>query len=311
MITEKQREERQKYLGSSDIAALFIDKESGKSFDLFKNATDVWTQKVYDLKKADESKAMSRGNRYESALIKYAEQELGLSIETDPGKMRFICEEHPIFAANLDGFTIEKNPVIVEVKTTSLGGEWDEPDSDHIPPRVIFQVHLQMLCTGWNKAHVVVLLGRYDRLCEEMYVVERDERIINAIIERGTQFWNDYVLTKTPPPDSEPGGISLFKRIARVPEKYAEMDTDIIAKWDELRLERLSHEKLEKAALAEVLKNLGDAEAAKTNDGREFTYFTQSRTGLDNRKLRAEYPDAFNNCQKTSTFPVPKIRKVK
>ncbi len=69
-----------------------------------------------------------------------------------------------------------------------------------------------MLCTGWERAYIAVLLGKWG-LTEEMYVVERNEQIINAIIERGEQFWNDNVLLKIAPEDSEPGNIELFKRI--------------------------------------------------------------------------------------------------
>lgn len=312
MITDEQRRQRKNHLGGSDIAALFVDSNS-KSLNPFQTATDVWTSKVFELKETKETDAMKRGNRYESVLIEYAEEELGVSIETNSKKLRFLCEDHPIFAANVDGFTIPKNgelSEIVEAKTTGLTGEWGEPGTADVPFRVNLQCQHQMLCSGMKKAHIVVLMGKWG-LTEEMYVVERHEDIIKAIIDRGEQFWNDHVLTKTPPPDSEPGNINLFKKIERVPNKYADMDSALIVKWEELRQERLAAEKFEKAALANVLLNLGDAEAVNIDAEREFTYFTQQRKRLDGKRVKEKYPDVYEQCLKVSTFPVAKIRKVK
>ncbi|HDY87804.1 MAG TPA: hypothetical protein ENH82_06755 [bacterium] len=314
-ITNKQKEERKRFLGSSDISALFTDDE-GKSLDPFKTAVDVWASKVYDKEEKGngDTKPKSRGRRYESALIEFAKEELGGIIVTHPDEVRFICEEHPIFACNLDGILVHNSNgddnEIVEAKTTGLTGEWGEPGTDDVPFRVNLQVHQQMLCTGWNIAHIAVLLGRWG-LTEEMYVIERNEDIINAIIERGEQFWNDYVLTKKPPADSELGRIDSFKYIKRVPEKYADMDMKLIIDWELNKQERLDAEKREKAAFVELLTQLGDAEGVHLNDGREFTYFKQTSNRVDTKRFKAEYPDIYNIVLKESSHRVARIRKVK
>lgn len=310
-ITEQQRKERRNFLGSSDIACLFVDDE-GKSLDPFKNSLDLYNEKVFELEDAPETKAMSRGNRYESALIEYAAEELDCRIETDC--LRFICKEHPIFACNLDGYTIPKKGKdyeIIEAKTTSLSGEWGMPGSDDIPLRVILQVQHQMLCTGFQKAHVIVLMGKFS-LVEEMYVVERNETIIKSIIERGEQFWNDHILLKIPPEDSEPGNLQIFKRIRRVPDKYADVDPKYIDKWDNARNDRLNAEKLEKKLFADLLGKLGDAEGAKFDSESEFTYFKKKgKDNLDLKKFRADYPEVYAHVATESHHRVPRIRKIK
>lgn len=316
-ITDEQRKERKNHLGSSDIAALFTDDED-KSLDPFQNATDVYTSKVFDLEPDKETKAMSRGNRYEKPLIAYAEEELGWGIVTDPKKLRFVCKEHPIFACNLDGFIEGIDdisppvlPQIIEAKTTGLSGEWGEPGTDDVPLRVILQVQHQMLCTGWQKAHIVVLMGKFT-LAEEMYVVERNESIINSIIERGEQFWNDHVIPKIPPEETESGNIQIFKRIRRVPNKYAELKPELISRWEEAKQNCLELERVKEAMFAEILKALGDAEGVLLNDGREFVYFKQRTADkIDRKKLKAEFPDIYNQVATENTARVPRIRKIK
>jgi len=316
MITEQQRQERRKYLGSSDIASLFVDEE-GKSLNPFATSADVWASKVFELEPEKESVAMARGNRYEAALIEFASQELGVYIETDPEKLRFIDTEHldlngiPIFECNLDGYTdiLKGIPEIVEAKTTGLTGEWGEPGTDDVPLRVNLQVQHQMLCTGFSKAHIVVLLGKWG-LTEEMYLVERNEDIIQAIITRGTQFWNDYVLTKTPPPETEAGHVETFKRIVRVPEKFAEVDSGIVFKWETWRQARLDAEKQEKEAFAKLLTFMGDAEGAYLNDGRMLTYFKQKGADVINRqKLLTEYPDVYHAVAQENRYRVARLKK--
>jgi len=310
MITKEQLKERKLHIGASDISALFTD-EDGCSLNPFATAKDIWASKVFELKPL-EGDALKRGNRYESGLIEYAEEYLGIAIDTDPDHMNFVCKEHPVFACNTDGLGYEKlKLIIVECKTTGLSDEWGEPGTDDVPLRVNLQVQQQMLCTGLDKAYIAVLIGKWG-LTEEMYVVERNEEIIKAIINRGEQFWNDYVLTKTPPPIAEPGKIDTFKRIIRVPEKYAEdIDNTLIVNWEQSKKELSEMIKKVDASFLEILQHLGDAEGINLNDGRELTYFEQSRKGIDKKMLAKEYPDAFDAVSTTSSYRVARIRKVK
>lgn len=310
MITEKQHAERQRYLGASDIAALFTD-ESGKSLDPHKTAIDVWITKVYELE-YDHSpgESIKSGVRWEPYILDWAAQEIGLPIVTDAERLRFICTEHPIFASNLDGF-IEINvdiPQIVEAKKSRVGGEWGEPGTDEVPYRVLLQTHTQMLCTGWNFAWVAAMIWGDERL----YKVWRNERIIEAIVKRGEQWWNDYVVTKTPPPDSEPGDLRLFKRIVREPETVADVPAELIETWDIRRQERLIKDKEEISALADVLKYLGDAEGANLPDGRTFTYYkTKGADIIDVKLLRTKYPNVYSEVARENLYRKPSLKKVK
>jgi len=255
---------------------------------------------------------MRHGNLYEDVLIQFAAGELQCLIEQEPERMNYICKDHPIFACNLDGKTVPadgSDVCIVEAKTTALAGEWGVPGTDDVPLRVNLQVHQQMLCSGFNKAFVVVLLGGF-RLHEEIYVVERNDKIIQAIIDRGEQFWNDHVLTGIPPEQNEPGDVSVFKRIVRVPEKMADVSDEDVLAWEYAKTDLIRAKKKVKGLFAEVLKQLGDAEGAALLDGRTFTYFEQNGADkIDRKALKQNYPETYAAVTTPNQFRVPRIKK--
>ncbi len=311
MITEAQRKARKNHIGSSDTACLFNDAD-GNSLDPFKTALDLWCEKHFDVEPLDGTEAMARGNRYEAALIDFARDELGCWIETDPKKMNFVCKDHPIFACNLDGKTVHKlfyDSSIIEAKTTSMAAEYGEPGTDGVPLRVNLQCQQQMLCTGFDKAYVVALLGGF-RLHEEIFVIERSEKIIAAIITAGEDFWNNHVLTGIPPAHTEPGNIEVFKRIIRQPETFAEVPPHAFIEWEESKRQANLYKKLAETNLANILKHLGDAEGAHMDDGRTFTYFSQKGADkLDLKTLEQTYPEVYAAIATPSRHRVARIKK--
>jgi predicted phage-related endonuclease len=312
LITKEQKEERRRFIGSSDITALFTHPETGQSLDPFKTAADVVASKIYDFEPEKEnSENIKSGIRWEPYIIAWAGEQLGVSIETNPDKLRFIDKEHldnngdPVFACNLDGFFFDKKYIIVEAKKTRWWKEWGSQDTDDIPMRVILQCHHQMLCTGWDEAVVAAMIQGDEKL----FKVYRDEEIINRIIEQGLHYWHNYILPKVMPEETLPGNIEMFKRIVRQPEKLAEVDNNLILKWEAMKQARLEMEKAEEKAFGEVLVKLGDAEGVNLTDGRQFTYFKQTRSSIDSKKLKAEYPDVYSACQKENSYRVARITK--
>ncbi len=307
MITETQRTERRRFIGSSDIAALFTGPD-GKSLDPFKTAADVWATKVFDFDESTASPSMKTGIRWEPYIIGWAAEQLGVEVETDPDRLRFVCELHPLFASNLDGYAvINGEHVIIEAKKTRMAAEWGEPGTDQIPYRVILQVHVQMLCTGWDHAYVAAMIQGEECL----YEVTRDERIIAAIIRRGEEFWNENVYPKVPPADCEPADLDILKRIRRIPETYADIDTELVTAWETAKANRLEAEKAETTAFAEVLMAVGDAEGVMLPDGREFTYFKQRGADkVDMKRLKTEWPDVYAAISKPNEYRVARIRTV-
>jgi predicted phage-related endonuclease len=167
-----------------------------------------------------------------------------------------------------------------------------------------------MLCHNLKRVHVVVLMGK-NGLKRELYKVERNEAIIQAIIQKGEDFWNKYVVSKTPPPEDAfgLGSLDIIRRVQRVPQTWAEVPDELIDAWDNARVARLAAEKVEKEALSRILTPLGDAEGVQLRDGRVLTYYSTVKSILDQKKLKAECPEIYESMLKESISRTPRIQK--
>ena len=307
MLTTKQREMRKKHIGASEVAALF-------GLNPFKTGADIWLSKCFETEKTDvQSNAIEMGNEFEAPLLAWAAKELNVKVSGDPESLFAVCAEHPIFSATLDERIVGLSEAI-EAKTTSMSDEYGEPGTDQVPDRVNLQCQTQMLCHVLDKVHVVVLMGR-NGLKRELYHVNRDEKIISAIIQRGEWFWREFVETKHQPPELDENGQPLFglgnldiiKRVQRQPQTWAEVPLDLIVDWETKRDARLNAEKTEKEALSRILTPLGDAEGVMM-DGRTFTYFATIKQILDQSKLKTEYPEIYKSMLRESVNRTPRIK---
>ena len=306
MLTAKQLLERRKHLGASDVAALF-------GLDPFKTATDVWFSKAFELtvtEPSQQSDAIEMGNDFEAPLLGFAARELNVQISTEPDDLFAICEDHPIFAATLDARIMPKAiKEAIEAKTTSSASEYGEEGGDQVPDRVNIQVQAQMLAHNLDRVHVVALIGRMG-LKRQLFKVNRNEKIISAIIEKGEAFWRNYIETKLQPPESEfgLGSLEIIKRVIRVPQTWAEIDEALILDWDAKRKARLDAQKAEETALERMLTPLKDAEGVHLSDGRTLEYLPTTKSILDQKKLKTEEPKLYEQYLRESTSRTPRLK---
>lgn len=279
MITPEQRLARRNHIGSSDIAAL-------AGCDPWKSRLAVFLEKVYDVEDIPRKGPIARGNRYERALLDFAQEELGVELQRD------VHVQHPEIdhiAVNLDARVIGRREG-VEAKTANISAkgadtatffdEYGDPGTDIVPDRVLCQTHLQMDAADLEVVHVPVLLARFGRLEENMYRVERNEDLILSLREIAEEFWQAYVLPKIPPPTDGPQALDVIKRIHRTSGRVVDIDPALVLDWRQKNAARLAAEKEEKAAQSVVLASLGDAEIGDYGDPEKWlTYFEQQRAG--------------------------------
>jgi putative phage-type endonuclease len=306
MLTEAQRIARKQHLGASDVAALF-------GLDPFKTATDVWFSKAFELtvtEPSQQSDAIEMGNDFEAPLLGFAARELNVQISTEPDDLFAICEDHPIFAATLDARIMPKTiKEAIEAKTTSSASEYGEEGGDQVPDRVNIQVQAQMLAHNLDRVHVVALIGRMG-LKRQLFKVNRNEKIIAAIIEKGEAFWRDYVETKITPPEGEfgLGSIDIIKRVIRQPTTWAEVDEALILDWDTKRKAKLEAEKAEEFAQERMLTPLKDAEGVHLSDGRTLEYLPTTKSILDQKRLKIEQPGLYEQYLRDSVSRTPRLK---
>jgi putative phage-type endonuclease len=103
---------------------------------------------------------------------------------------------HPHFgwmSANLDGLT--EGGRVLEIKTARSGDDWGEPGTDQIPTYYVPQVMHYLAVTRAQYVDVAALIAGHDF---RLYTLERDEELIDALIEAEQDFWA-HIMSCTPP----------------------------------------------------------------------------------------------------------------
>jgi putative phage-type endonuclease len=304
MISPEQREARRRYIGSSDVPAIL-------GMSPWATAADVWLAKTNDLPDKPNA-SMRMGTLLERPLLDYAAEDLGVPLARD--LMLVETGEKPLFAANLDAAVLAPagDPVeLVEAKTSGIiGGNvdeaWGEDGTDEVPDHVLLQVQEQMHVARVEVTHVYALLARVG---VRHYIVPRDEAIIDAIRQRGREFWDRYVVTRTPPPDSVPS-LDLVRRVRREPNKITAMDLHVVERWlaAKAAAKTADDEREQAEALLHVF--MGDAEAGDCALGR-VSFKPQTAKRLDLDALRRELPDVAQRFTRESTHSVLRWKPTK
>jgi putative phage-type endonuclease len=142
---------------------------------------------------------MRRGRQLEDAVLtEYERRTPGACLVRNPGTSRH--PERPLCLATPDALN---GRIVVEAKTTKKAkrAEWGRPGTDSIPRHIICQAQFQMGVCGLTEAHVPVLfLARSERPDFEVFRVAYDAELFEMLAGAAEDFWERYILTKTPPP---------------------------------------------------------------------------------------------------------------
>jgi len=299
-ITEKQKKERKKHIGSSDMPAIL-------GVSPFASAYDVWLEKTGKVEQGEANQAMQAGNALEDWVLDQAEAELGEMKRN----VQAICKVLPILVANVDAVrNLDSCPV--EAKTVGLyhpsSERWGEPGTDQVPDRVIVQCAVHQACLGVEDVCFVPAFIAHRGLV--IYEIPYSKELSNLIVDKAGEFWEKYVVKDIPPEDSY-ASLDYVKRIIRVPKKITTVPTDVISEWITAKAMLREYEQREKEVRAKLLTLLEDAEVGIAED-KEFgaiTYFKQSRSSIDTKRLKEEYPEVYNNVVRSSEYRVPRFTK--
>ncbi len=204
-ITPEQLKARQKFIGSSDMAAIL-------GLSPFASAEDVRLAKSGHLEEWAGNEATEAGVWLEPVVIQWARHKLDETLYSD---MMYV---HPngIMCANLDAEIAETGEP-VECKTSGivgpLQGNWGTAGTDEVPEQYLVQVMHQIACHPKKpqRGYLAALLGGRG-FC--LYVIERSEELIVELERQACHFWNEYVLKDRPAPNSL-ASIDVARRIRR------------------------------------------------------------------------------------------------
>ena len=196
-------------------------------------------------------------------------------------------KEHPYMLANLDGYVKNSDGSfsVLEIKTANAFAavqDWQ----NGLPIEYYCQVMHYMAVTGMSSAYVAVLLGGNQF---EIQKIDRDEDMIQHIIQMEEHFWYEYMLKDTPPDATAKDNEILGQLYPRSEEKAIEMPTtarDILTDYEKACQDLALAKEAKEQAEAKLKLMLADAEVGII-DGYKISWKNVSTTRLDSKKVKS------------------------
>ena len=255
--------ERKSGIGGSDAAAVL-------GFSPWATPVNVWLDKTGRAEPKEETEAMRIGTELEDFVARRYCQETGRTVQRFNKMIHKGC-----LLGNFDRLVVPDGEKVAshmgEVRTNRLlecktsSREWDGVAPIYYEIQVFHYMGLEprlqyadIACLFLNRKHF------------EIFGVKRDDEVINAMQEKLTAWWEEYVVgNKMPPPTNETDCKLLWARSN--PGKTIESTEEIRAKLEEYNA-RKSDEKAAKEAAAalqsDICAFLGDSEVLLGADGK-------------------------------------------
>lgn len=267
-------EARRTGIGSSDVAGVL----GIPSVAAWTSPIKVYTDKLMPPSEDDEgTEAMKWGRILEPHIIEEFSRDLGREARPYGNLVR--SRRWPWMLATCDATqaTSERRDGVLEVKATGWrAGDWD----DGIPDHVRVQAQHQLAVMDWEWGSVAVLVRGMQLLYRD---IERDEALIEKIVEAGRDFWARFRKGEPPNPDGSQSAREALRALypkdsgetIKLPGEFVEIDdrrTEIDAVLKSLKHEREYLDQQIKAAM-------GDASVGVLANGVTYTYKLQQRKG--------------------------------
>ncbi|MDY4606381.1 lambda-exonuclease family protein [Clostridium tertium] len=283
--------ERRCGIGGSDVGAILGVNKYKTPFEVYLEKTEPITEV------GEQSESAYWGDKFEEAVAKEFEKRTGKKVRRD--RKHYKHKDYHFMVANIDRRVVGENSIL-ECKTANqyLLKDWED---EEIPASYLLQVQHYLFVTGAELGYIAVLIGGQKFIWKE---VQRDEELIEMIIEAEKDFWK-MVEDKTPPPLD--GSSAAEKYLL---EKYSNAE---VGKIEELGLEykdkikNLFELKDQKDLLDTQIKEIENQIKFELKDaeigfvpGYSVSWKNVSSNRVDSKKLRAEYPDIYKEVLKES-----------
>jgi putative phage-type endonuclease len=282
---------RKQGIGSSDAGAAV-------GLNPYKSQLELWIEKtgrdatLPKIDPQDEESPAYWGNVLEPIVAWHYSKRTGKKVRRINAVLQHPDPELPWMLANIDREVMGADDVqILECKTAGINGArlWKEG----VPEYVQLQVMHQLAVTGKQAADVAVLLGGQH---VEIHRIERDEQMIDRLIELERKFWQ-YVQTDTPPPVDGSASSEAALRCLYPKDNGQSVDfsgnAGLAATYLELKAVRQSiAEKESRESLLKqiLLQAMGEATRAQFSNGFVSWKRSKDSTVLDVERLLKEKP---------------------
>ena len=258
-----------------------------------------------------ETLAMKRGHAYEGGVADLFEWMTGHQvIQSSSSEYLLRRDDIPFLHASPDrtywidengqkhGKFAEQNKGILECKTTSM-----PIDPDNLPLSWIFQLQVQMGTSGYHQGCIAwdVLTSR-DGFGFQF--VPFDEKVYNSIVDICRDFWDNVIIAgNNPEPVNNDDIVRLYPR--HIEGKTLTASADLQQKLATIKEMKATEKELKDeidTLSNEVKAAFTDAEAMIDLDGKVLATYKASagRSSVDSKKLKADFPEAYEACLKQS-----------
>lgn len=190
---------RASFLGGSDMAAVM-------GLSPYKTPVQLWLEKVGRAEPEKPNKlrmrAMDRGKKLEPYVLDMVVDKLreqGNEVEIIATNQRYTHPDYPFLSCEID-FELLFNGEHINGDCKTVTGfarkEWGEEGTDEVPIHYTAQFMHGLGLTGRKRCCVAALIGLDD---VAIYWVEEDLDTIKAMQEKAIAFWQNHVVTDSPP----------------------------------------------------------------------------------------------------------------
>lgn len=183
---EEWLQERRKGIGGSDAAKVLGVSRWGGPLSVYLEKKGLYVPE-------DPGEPAYWGTVLEDVVAREFEKRSGLRVQRQ--NKIFTHPDYPWMLANIDRRIVGQNKGL-ECKTASnfMGDEWE---GDELPDAYYIQIQHYMAVMGWEACWVACLIGGQRYVQKE---VQRNPELINTIIEKEREFWEEHFLKDVPPP---------------------------------------------------------------------------------------------------------------
>lgn len=264
----------------------------------YSSAFQIYQDKITDEIEKFDNESMRQGRDLEEYVARRFSEETGLKVRR--ANAIFQNEENPFMLADFDRLIVGQKAGL-ECKTVSPYSS-DKWNDGNIPLHYQMQVQHYLAVSGFDCWYIAAVIFGREFLIRK---IERDEELINYLIDIERGFWYNNVLAGImPEPD---GSDNCSEMIAKMYFKGQENKTIKLSGYKEILDRRADLDKLikkmekEKKEIDQKIKmEMQDATVA-LEAGYKISWSNFEQNKLDTKKLKEEKPDIYKEYCKSST----------
>jgi len=266
-------ESRRKFIGASDSPAILGCGYADQS------PITVWESKVYGVYSQEETDRMAIGAMMEDSLRQIFSWKTKL--QCVPCFKSRIHKTIPWLGCSPDGLAFSEPGDFlgpVELKNPSYFERADWADEDHPPLKFQIQVQHQLAVMDCEYGYLFGLIGGNEPVVRK---IKRDDRFIEALIERLAEFWGYVQRRELPPVDPSEATSRALSRIFPVDDGETVQLPDEADEWaailDKAKAVKASAENSIDGASNSIKALIGNATCGITPSGIKYTWKRQER----------------------------------